>query len=187
VPGRVVLAGAAALTVVALSGCALPEAPPLRQAERTPAAADLRGGVAPPAGAQRAVVTGITDGDTVRLRGVGTGPLPGEVTKVRLLLIDTPEVHSGGECFGPEATERIESLIPVGSTVQVEADRQQHDRFGRTLLHLWTADGVNVGEALVAEGYATVLQIDPNRRHLERFEAREREARAAGRGLWSAC
>ena len=71
--------------------------------------------------------------------------------------------------------------------MRVEADVDPEDRFGRALLNVWNADGVNVGEALVAEGYATVLQVDPHRRHLDRFEAREDQARAAGRGLWSAC
>ena len=70
--------------------------------------------------------------------------------------------------------------------MRVEADRDPEDRFGRSLLHVW-ADGVNVGEALVREGFATVLQLDPNERYLGQFERAERQARDAGRGLWSAC
>jgi micrococcal nuclease len=140
-----------------------------------------------PAGAQEAVVVRVSDGDTVRLRGRGAGPVPGESTRVRVLLVDTPETQEQVECFGPEAAARTAELLPEGSTVRVEADRDPQDRFGRLLLHVWTAQGVNVGEALVAEGYATVLQIDPNRRYLEVFEEREDEARDARRGLWSAC
>jgi micrococcal nuclease len=140
-----------------------------------------------PAGAQEAVVVRVSDGDTVRLRGRGAGPVPGESTRVRVLLVDTPETQEQVECFGPEAAARTAELLPEGSTVRVEADRDPQDRFGRLLLHVWTAQGVSVGETLVAEGYATVLQIDPNRRYLEVFEAREDEARDARRGLWSAC
>lgn len=140
-----------------------------------------------PADAQQAVVVRVTDGDTVVLRGRGTGPLPGEPTKVRVLLVDTPEVFGRAECLGPEASARTTELLPDGATVRVEADRDRHDRYGRTLLHVWTPDGVNVGERLVAEGLATVLQIDPNERYLEQFTAQQTRARNSGAGLWSAC
>jgi len=140
-----------------------------------------------PDGAQEAVVVRVSDGDTLRLRGRGTGPVPGDSTRVRVLLVDTPETQEQVECFGPEAAARTAELLPEGSLVRVEADRDPQDRFGRLLLHVWNADGVNVGEALVAEGYATVLQIDPNERYLDVFAAREDAARAEGRGLWGAC
>jgi endonuclease YncB( thermonuclease family) len=39
----------------------------------------------------------------------------------------------------------------------------------------------------VREGFAEVLQLAPNELYLEQFEAAEDEARAARRGLWSAC
>jgi micrococcal nuclease len=140
-----------------------------------------------PAGAQEATVVRVSDGDTVLLRGRGVGPLPARPTRVRILLVDTPEVHTQQECFGEEADERTAELLPEGGLVRVQADRDPEDRFGRALLHVWNADGVNVGEALVREGFAEVLQLDPNERYLDAFEAAEDEARAAGRGLWSAC
>jgi micrococcal nuclease len=180
------------LAALALGGCALPEPPPLWPVEGRATTApappvDPTGALPLPEGTQEAVVVRITDGDTLRLRGRGSGPVPAEPTRVRVLLIDTPEVHTTVECYGPEASARLEQLVPPGATVRVEADRDVEDRYGRLLLHLWTEDGVNVGEALVAEGYATVLQIDPNRRYLNRFRTLEQQARAAGRGLWSAC
>jgi micrococcal nuclease len=140
-----------------------------------------------PAAAQAAVVVRVVDGDTVVLRGRGSGPLPAEPTRVRVLLVDTPEVGADVECFGPQAAARTGQLLPRRAQVRVQADREPKDRFGRTLLHVWTADGRNLGELLLAEGYAIVLQIPPNRLHLPAFRAREREARAQGRGLWSAC
>lgn len=152
-----------------------------------PAPAPARSGLPVPTGAQTATVVRLTDGDTVVLRGRGAGPLPARPTKVRVLLVDTPEVHTEQECFGPEAADRAAALLPDGSEVRVQADRDPEDRFGRALLHVWNADGVNVGEALVREGYAEVLQLDPNERYLEQFEAAEDEARDAGRGLWAAC
>ena len=173
----------ARLTAVALpvllSSCALPGAGP----QAAPAAA----GIPVPAGAQEATVVRLVDGDTVQLRGRGTGPLPARPTRVRVLLVDTPEVHTERECFGEQASDRAAELMPDGAAVRVQADRDPEDRFGRTLLHVWNDDGVNVGEALVREGFATVLQFDPNERYLDVFEAAEDAARSAGRGLWSAC
>jgi micrococcal nuclease len=153
----------------------------------TPPPSPAQPGIPVPADAQEAVVVRVVDGDTLVLRGRGVGPLRGgDRTRVRVLLVDTPEVHTDQECFGQEASDRAEQLLPDGATVRVQADRDPEDRFGRALLHVW-ADGVNVGEALVREGYATVLQLDPNERYLAQFEAAERDAREAGRGLWSAC
>lgn len=174
------LAGLAVL--LAAAGCSLPAAPSLRSS-----ASGLADGLPVPPGAQEAVVVRITDGDTVRLRGRGVGPVPPASTLVRILLVDTPEVHRGADCYGPEAAQRLGELLPVGSSVRVQPDADLEDRYDRLLLHVWNADGLSVGEVLLAEGYATVLQVDPNRRHLARFQQREQLARAGGRGLWSAC
>ena len=160
-----------------LAACGSSEPPP-------PAATALTA----PAGAQQAVVVRHTDGDTLWLRGIGTGPLPGGVaTKVRLLEIDTPEVHPSPECYGTEAADRTAQLLPIGAQVRVEADREQRDRYGRVLLYVWTSGGASVEEVLLREGYARVLYVRPNDLHLDRFRAVEAEARGAGRGLWGAC
>lgn len=139
-----------------------------------------------PGGAQRAEVVRHVDGDTVWLRGVGGGPVPPRATKVRILLVDTPEV-APEECFGSRAARLTAQLLPLGSDVRVERDRDLHDRYDRLLLHVWDAQGRSLGESLLASGHATVLVVKPNTRHLERFRDVERQAREAGRGLWSAC
>jgi micrococcal nuclease len=143
--------------------------------------------LAAPPGAQEAVVVRHTDGDTLVLRGIGVGPLPATPTKVRVLEIDTPEVNPTAECFGPEAADRLAELVPRGSRVRVEPDRERRDRYGRALLYLWTADGVSVEEVLLREGLAEVLYVRPNNKHLDHFRLIEADARDAGRGLWGAC
>jgi micrococcal nuclease len=140
-----------------------------------------------PAGAQDAVVVRHVDGDTFWLRGIGTGPVPAGRTKIRLLEVDTPEVSGQVECYGREAARRTAELIPVGSHVRVEADRERRDRYGRVLVYVWTAEGASLEEQLLAGGYARVLYVRPNDRHLDllrRVEASARERRA---GLWGAC
>jgi micrococcal nuclease len=44
-----------------------------------------------------------------------------------------------------------------------------------------------LNELLVAEGYANVATFPPDLRYLDRMRDAERDARMAGRGLWSAC
>ena len=73
------------------------------------------------------MVVKIVDGDTVDVRGR---------LRIRLLGIDTPEVHrphySVG-CFGPEATEFAQSTLQ-GRRVAIitDAGQGQFDRYGRT-------------------------------------------------------
>ena len=44
-----------------------------------------------------------------------------------------------------------------------------------------------MNDALMRGGFARTLTIPPNVRYAERFAALARQARRAGRGLWSAC
>ncbi|MCU1673198.1 MAG: nuclease [Frankiales bacterium] len=157
------------------AGCAA-DAPP-------PAPTSL----AVPAGAQQATVVRHSDGDTFVLRGTGVGPLPAAPTKVRLLEVDTPEVHPTAACFGPEAADRTAELLPKGARVRVQADRDLRDRYGRLLLYVWTEDGASVEEVLLREGYARVLYVRPNDLHLDHFRDVEAAARRARAGLWGAC
>ncbi|MDT7545877.1 MAG: micrococcal nuclease [Actinomycetota bacterium] len=140
-----------------------------------------------PAGAQEAVVVRHTDGDTLWLRGIGVGPLPGRSTKVRVLEIDTPEVFGTPGCYGTQASARTAQLVPLGAHVRVEADRDARDRYGRLLLYVWTASGASLEEVLLREGYARTLLVRPNDSHIDAFRAVEAAARKAKRGLWSAC
>ena len=153
---------------VALAGCAPPAT-----------------GVPVPDAAQTASVVRTVDGDTLVLLGTGRGPLPAAPARVRLLLVDAPEVPGG--CLGRPAADRLAALVPDGAVVRVRADRVRVDRYDRLLLHVWTADGRNVGEVLLREGLARVLVVAPNRRHLAAFRAAEATARQADRGTWSAC
>jgi len=151
------------------------------------AAPALPGELAVPAGAQEAVVVRHTDGDTVVLRGIGVGPLPASPTKVRLLEIDTPEVRPEPECYGEQSADRTAELLPKGSRVRVERDRQLTDRFGRTLLYVWTGAGASLQEVLLREGLATVLYVRPNDLHLVQLRQVEAGARTARAGLWRDC
>lgn len=131
-----------------------------------------------------AVVTSVTDGDTLVAQIGSTNE------HVRLLGIDTPETKRPGqpvECFGPQAAAALSSLLPPGTTIRVERDKELRDHFGRALLYVWRSDGVFVNEALLSLGVADVLVIEPNHAHTTTLLASRDAARAAGIGLWSAC
>lgn len=83
-----------------------------------------------PEGAQVATVASNIDGDTIEVTVDDPGgPLPPEGEhSVRLLEYDSPEDTTTTECGGPEATAALEELIPVGSTIYLEADEEDTDQ-----------------------------------------------------------
>lgn len=147
-------------------------------------------GEVPPA-AESARVASHVDGDTIRLVGEdGSGVLPEDrETVVRLLEIDTPEHASSGspeECYADEASSALRDMLPVGAQVLVEADRELLDRYGRTLLYLWTSDGELVNLEMVRQGYARAVLYEPNDAHIDRMRQAEQQAWSEARGLWGA-
>lgn len=114
----------------------------------------------------------IKDGDTIECRDLGS---------VRLIGMDTPEGDQ--EPFGTAATAALASLLPAGSTLQLEYDQELRDRHGRLLAYLWL-DGEMINWALVRLGWAVTLKFPPNVRYADRFAAAELAAQREGRGLW---
>lgn len=131
-----------------------------------------------PRDATQAVVEYVHDGDTLFLE---------DGRKVRLLGVNTPEIGDNLECYGDEATTLLRSLLPEGSEVWVAEDVEPLDQYGRSLLFVYTPEGVNVNLALLSAGAATVEMYSPNLRLQDEIEAAEDAARDAGVGLWRAC
>lgn len=125
-------------------------------------------------------VTRIVDGDTI---------VVGDET-VRLIGIDTPETKKPGtpvQCFGRAATAETTRLVD-GERVRLVLDVEKRDRYGRLLAYVYRrSDDRFVNAELVRRGFAGAATYPPNVEHAERFRRLEREAREAGRGLWSAC
>ena len=175
--GRVLLAHAV-VAAVALAGC-----------ERgTPAPSDQAG---KEARAGAGTVTRVVDGDTIHVRLASPGGGGGSEEKVRLIGIDTPETHGRGglrECFGAEASNRLQALLPPGTGVRLVRDVEPRDRYGRLLAYVYRApDGLFVNLALAREGYATAMSYPPNVAHAGDLGAAVRDARQSQRGLWRRC
>ena len=129
-------------------------------------------------GTDYARVTKVTDGDTIRL---------GDLGSVRLIGIDTPEVYDDVECFGRQASDFAQRLMPLGTRVRYRVGIEERDRYGRLLAYVWLPDGRMLNRVMVQKGYAQPLTIPPNVEFAEVFRAAARAARTAGLGLWHAC
>jgi len=147
--------------------------------------------VASQANRQPARVIRIVDGDTIEVElvlsvRVDAEGIAGQRHKLRYIGIDTPETYREVECFGHEATEKNRELVE-GKTVYLEKDVSETDRYGRLLRFVYLEDDTFVNAELVRLGYAQVTTYPPDVKHADLFLQLQRQARQAGRGLWSQC
>lgn len=130
-------------------------------------------------------VVKVIDGDTIDIR------IAGRTERVRLIGIDTPETKKPGtpvQCFGPEATAELKSILAPGSEIRVTRDVEARDVYGRLLLYVETfPDGRFVNADMLSGGFARVLIIPPNTAHEQQFRRLADTARRSRVGLWNAC
>ena len=129
----------------------------------------------------RASLSRVIDGDTIDV------DIGGRIERVRLILVDTPEVHGTVECYGSEASAYVKSLVPGGAIMTLESDVSDRDRYGRLLRYVYLSDGRMLNEVLVRDGYATLATYPPDLKYVDRIRSAEQYARDSGLGLWSAC
>jgi len=153
-------------TVVSLAGLSL--APQVAAAQSSDS-----GPPAPVRQTRTCEVERIIDGDTIEC---------GEVGRVRLIGIDTPE--SSQVPYGAMATEALAEMMPIGSRVELELDVEPRDRYDRALAYIWL-DGQMINWQLVRQGWAVVLTYPPNVQYVEWFTGAQRRAREEERGLWA--
>jgi micrococcal nuclease len=153
--------------------------------EPLPEATPIRGEGGRPTGpVESAIVTSVTDGDTVRVALDGGTEQP-----LRYIGIDTPESVDPGRpvgCYGTEAAAANAALV-AGQTVVLERDVSDSDQYGRLLRHVWLELGSGwllVNLELVRLGYAAVSTYPPDVKYNEQLLAAQQEAIAAGAGLW---
>jgi len=137
-----------------------------------------------PGATLEAAVTRVVDGDTIHAR------VRGRDETIRYIGMDTPETvkpNTRVQCFGKTASAANRRLVD-GQRVRLRLDAEPRDRYGRLLAYVYRRrDGLFVNAALVRDGFATILPIEPNVSHAGDLRALERRARARRRGLWGAC
>ena len=181
---RSLLAPAVVLLLV-LAGCSA----------TLPASPDTTAGTSPPDADVTATVTRVVDGDTLKIQFAN-----GTEDTVRLLGVDTPEVHAentpdefegvpetdaGRQClrrWGERASAYAKDRL-TGETVGLTFDANEGTRgyYGRLLAYVGH-DGESFNYRLVADGYGRVYDSQFERR--DRFYDAEATAQQQGTGLW---
>ncbi|MEK3886492.1 thermonuclease family protein [Bacillus sp. FSL K6-3431] len=121
------------------------------------------------------------DGDTIEVKMNN-----GDIEKVRMILIDTPETKHprlGVQPFGIEASDFTKEFL-TDKEVRLELDVSERDRYGRLLAYVW-ADGENFNKVLVEEGLARVAIFPPDIKYVDEFEEVQNIARSKEIGIWS--
>ena len=134
-------------------------------------------------GTLRGAVVDVYDGDTLTVELTD-----GTRERVRLIGIDAPELRNNpynqAHALGAPAALYLAQLV-AGEAVDLVLGVKGRDRYGRLLAYVYL-DGLFINLEMVRAGYAVTYTVPPDVAHAEEFRAAEREARAAGRGLWPA-
>jgi len=120
----------------------------------------------------------VYDGDTIILEN-------GD--RVRLLGINTPEIESRyrqGEDGGLTAKKWLQTQLKEG-VVFLEYDQLKHDKYKRSLAHLFLENGEHLNKSMVNLGLATLSIIPPNTRYSDVLKKAEIEAQKKALGIWS--
>jgi len=134
----------------------------------------LKGNMAEKTATGDCVIERVIDGDTVRCQGGIT---------IRMLLIDAPEMSQGP--FGQFSKNVLEELLPERKKVKLLYDVAMGDKYGRTLAHIKTMDGLLVNEAMLYMGAAVVSIYQPNVMMVDQYRRTQQSAQDREAGLWS--
>lgn len=136
----------------------------------------------PRATVRRGRVASVTDGDTIKVR---TG---GRVLTVRLIGVDTPEVHGRLECGGREASAHMRRIARVGLAVTLRSDPTQaaNDRYGRMLAYVDTPRG-SLQLRMLRAGWASVYVVGKPFQRVASFRRAGARAKREQRGVWGLC
>lgn len=137
-----------------------------------------------------ALVTQITDGDTIKVKRNG------KILRIRYLGIDTPELGRGekeDECFSQQAKEMNQKLV-LGKMARLEFDKNKMDRFGRYLAYVYldteTKEGkkeIFVNKYLLEKGAGEFRLDTVNLKYQDILIQAAEKAHSEKKGLWISC
>jgi endonuclease YncB( thermonuclease family) len=132
-----------------------------------------------PSGLESVTVQRVVDGDTLRLS---------DGRSVRMIGLNTPELGKQGrsdEPFAVVARKRLEALVAASDArVGLLPGKEGKDHYGRTLAHVYGANGANLEAQMLAEGLGFQVAVAPNVDLVGCQQAAEHSARQAGLGVW---
>lgn len=120
------------------------------------------------------------DGDTVKLK------VNYKNEAVRLLAVDTPEIGSDPDYYGPETSEYTCNLVSKAKEIRVELDdnASKYDKYGRLLAWVFIEDDL-LQSKLVALGYAKVAYLYDDYSYTSDLQKLEKKAKKSKLGIWS--
>ena len=129
---------------------------------------------------ETAMVKSVHDGDTIKLS---------DGRKIRLIGINTPELardNQPAQAYADEARKSLIQLIQqTEQKIKLVYGIDRHDKYKRTLAHIYLANGQNIQARLISQGLATAFTTPPNDRHASCYRALESSAIQQQRGIWS--
>ncbi len=142
---------------------------------------------------QKVELSAVKDGDTIVVK-----ESDGNVITVRLIGIDAPESVASEEYtektgkenseYGVMASEHLKELLQGSDILYLQYDKERVDKYDRTLAYVYASnDGDITGMVngwMVKDGYATIMEIEPNTKYADRFEFYQNYAKNEGIGLW---
>lgn len=126
---------------------------------------------------ERVRVASVHDGDSLRLD---------DDRRVRLIGVNAPELARDGAPAEPlaEKAARFLRQAVAGEPVTLVYGTERKDHYGRTLAHVYDAEGRNLEAALLAKGLAFHIAVAPNTRLADCLAGIEARAREAELGVW---
>ena len=132
---------------------------------------------------KKVTVKKVIDGDTIKIEDDY-----GNVVSVRMLLIDTPEDTKKKQYLGDAATSYAKEKLQIGSTIYIEIDGKETDKYERYLGYIWYKENNEFkmyNKEVVSEGLARVGYIYDAVRHLQILKDAEYSAKKSQKNIWS--
>ena len=104
-----------------------------------------------------------------------------------MLAINAPELatkHRPAEALAEQARQAVEAFFNGTDTIGLRLGRDQRDRYGRLLAHVYRANGDSLSAHLLAQGLAWQVVVPPNDSFWHCLQNQEQIARQQGLGLW---
>lgn len=129
----------------------------------------------------------VVDADTVEVMNN-----EGDVFKVRVIGLDTPETYREKECYGERADEEAKIILREFTDILLEYDESQgmRDRYGRTLAYIYffgEGNWLNYSEYMIKYGFGEEYTYGKEYKYQKEFRLLEAEAKNSGVGLWGVC
>ncbi len=122
----------------------------------------------------------VIDGDTIKLNG----------ETIRMIGIDAPESNTSRygyvECYGAEASQHLKDLLKNAVKVEIIKDSTQgdKDKYNRTLGYVF-ADGVDINQKMIEDGYAFEYTYDKAYRYQSGYKLAQLLSSVWSKWLWA--